>query len=48
MPSKKITVTQYECSRCGYTWVPRKAQPPKVCPECKNTNWDAPRQGQPK
>lgn len=27
-----------ECIKCGYVWVPQKAEP-VVCPKCKNPNW---------
>jgi len=47
MPSKKVSVVQYECSHCGRTWFPRNPlapKPPKICPTCKNPDWDAPKQ----
>jgi rubrerythrin len=28
------------CKRCGYAWVPRHNKKPKVCPKCKNPNWN--------
>ncbi len=28
------------CLRCGHRWANRKPQKPKVCPKCKNYNWD--------
>jgi hypothetical protein len=29
--------------RCGHEWFPRRAEKPRVCPECKSPNWDRPR-----
>jgi uncharacterized OB-fold protein len=28
------------CKRCGHIWIPKTNQPPKVCPKCKNPNWN--------
>jgi hypothetical protein len=50
MPIGTITVTLYTCSRtgCGHRWLPRDPlaeeapEPPKVCPKCKNPNWNRP------
>lgn len=33
----------YRCERCGYVWIPRKQELPKVCPRCKSPYWDRPR-----
>lgn len=30
------------CARCGHTWTPRIATPPKQCPHCKQTGWETP------
>ena len=34
------------CSRCGHEWVPKQTEQlalPRVCPRCKNPNWNDPR-----
>lgn len=31
------------CQRCGHRWANRKPNKPKVCPKCKNYNWDEPK-----
>jgi len=31
-----------KCSRCTYTWVPRREEPPKRCPRCRSIKWDMP------
>lgn len=37
------------CQRCGYgkdvnhPWIPRTEKTPKVCPKCKNPNWNKPK-----
>ena len=36
----KMQLPVLKCKRCGYTWVPRIETRPKVCPGCKNPNWD--------
>ncbi len=28
------------CDKCGHTWVPRKADVPKMCPVCKRESWN--------
>lgn len=50
MPAKKEKVTVLSCSRCDHRWVPRnpfdpieKAVLPKICPSCKNTLWNEPK-----
>jgi primosomal protein N' len=35
------TVPTLKCLKCGYEWIPRKADRPKECPDCKRRNWDA-------
>ena len=29
--------------RCGYEWLPRFNETPRVCPSCKSPNWDRPK-----
>jgi DNA-directed RNA polymerase subunit RPC12/RpoP len=29
----------YLCYRCGWRWMPRKADYPKVCPRCHSSRW---------
>lgn len=36
----KIQLTQLECKRCGYIWIPRTINKPKVCPKCKHYKWN--------
>ena len=34
------------CSRCDHEWVPKRTTQvtlPKVCPRCKNPNWNKPK-----
>ena len=33
----RITLT---CFKCDYTWTPRAAHEPKMCPQCKNRDWN--------
>ena len=33
----------WSCRRCGHKWIPRKADRPVVCPECKSPWWDKPK-----
>jgi rubrerythrin len=28
------------CKRCGHLWSPKTNNLPKVCPKCKNPNWN--------
>lgn len=35
-----ISVAGFKCERCGHEWAPRLGRPPKVCPECKRTDWN--------
>lgn len=37
---KEISLPVLECTRCGHVWVARKQSLPKVCPKCKNPNWN--------
>jgi len=39
-PVETIPIPVLECNRCGYKWVPRTTQKPKVCPKCKRHDWD--------
>lgn len=40
----KKTVLAYVCERCDHEWIPRNETAlPKVCPFCKNPNWNKPR-----
>ena len=39
----EITLSGYECLRCGHTWVPRKEDKPRQCPNCHSPYWDIPR-----
>jgi hypothetical protein len=34
--------TQYKCKRCLHTWMPRKPQRPKLCPnpKCHSPHWN--------
>jgi predicted Zn-ribbon and HTH transcriptional regulator len=36
-----INLPILHCARCGHTWIPRRPQPPKVCPACKQ-DWTTP------
>lgn len=40
MPTIRIEVEGFRCSRCGHEWVPRKEGHPTVCPKCKSPFWD--------
>jgi hypothetical protein len=44
MPQKIIQAIEYECYRCGYTWISRieKAKP-RHCSKCKHPEWNYPR-----
>ena len=33
----------HTCLKCGYQWEPRIERRPRVCPRCKNHDWDKPR-----
>jgi hypothetical protein len=33
-------VERLTCDRCGHIWRPRYAKLPKVCPQCKRTDWN--------
>ncbi len=34
----KLKLPVLACTICGWAWTPRTN--PKVCPKCKNKNWD--------
>ena len=34
-----VELKPVRCKRCGYQWVPRKADV-RVCPKCKSPYWD--------
>jgi len=40
MPAVEITQKGYECTRCGYQWIPRGKNKPLVCPDCNSPYWD--------
>jgi len=44
--TRTVTLTFWQCTRCGHEWLPRQKAPPKVCPnpKCKSPYWDRPRQ----
>jgi len=41
----QISLSGYQCLRCGHQWRPRSSAsggPPKKCPSCDSRNWQAP------
>jgi len=36
-------IRKLTCNRCGWSWWPRSASPPGVCPACNSPYWDKPR-----
>lgn len=36
----EFNLPELECFRCGHRWNPRANKLPKVCPKCKNPNWN--------
>lgn len=34
------TFIQRHCFKCLHDWIQRGKKAPKVCPKCKNTNWN--------
>jgi endogenous inhibitor of DNA gyrase (YacG/DUF329 family) len=36
----KLPVLKCKRPGCGHEWIPRKHQLPKVCPACKQIDWD--------
>ena len=43
MDDDDVKLPVLSCTRCGHTWIPRRPEPPKVCPKCKSPYWDRPR-----
>lgn len=43
-PIVPIDVQQTECLRCGHTWYVRRPKLPKVCPKCKRSDWQTPKE----
>lgn len=43
MAKVQIQMEGWKCERCGYEWVPRKPDYPRVCVRCKSPYWDRPR-----
>jgi len=39
--SKKITVWEHTCQKCGHTWI-SKIRTPQTCPsiDCRSPNWN--------
>ena len=37
------TITQLQCKRCLYVWLPRSLEKPRRCPKCGSPYWDKPR-----
>ena len=37
---RSIKLPYLKCKRCGYNWIPRRPQEPKVCPKCKSPYWN--------
>jgi len=42
-PIGKVLLEGYRC-RCGHEWLKRGDLEPRVCPKCKSTRWDSPKQ----
>jgi hypothetical protein len=36
----KLPVLKCKRPGCGHTWIPRRPEPPKVCPKCKQPDWN--------
>ena len=41
-PIGRVPLLGCRC-RCGYEWLPRFDDTPRVCPKCKSPNWDRPK-----
>lgn len=39
----EVKLTQIECKRCGYKWLPRKIDV-RQCPKCKSPYWEIPKE----
>lgn len=35
-----LTVTQLNCLRCSYVWLPRTVERPIKCPKCQSPYWN--------
>lgn len=35
-----LTGSMCECKRCGWKWIPRTANMPRECPNCKSYKWN--------
>ncbi len=46
----QILISGFRCERCEHEWVPKgqKLSLPRVCPRCKNPNWNKSRAERPK
>jgi hypothetical protein len=33
---------ELNCERCGYTWIQKGKNDPKVCPKCNSPYWEKP------
>ena len=38
----QISLTGYQCLRCGHQWKPRGSAPPERCPHCDSRKWQVP------
>lgn len=36
-----LQLTACRCAHCGWKWIPRGVDAPKMCPRCKNPKWSA-------
>lgn len=39
----KVTLSGWQCERCGHIWLPVSEEEPRVCPRCKSPYWNKPR-----
>lgn len=39
MGPRRMKPPAHACHRCGWRWMQRKAEYPKVCPHCHSTRW---------
>ena len=48
IPQDDVKLPVLKCKRpgCGHTWIPRRSAPPKVCPRCKQRDWNKPRKAE--
>jgi len=40
---EKHGISAVKCLRCGYEWVPRHLNKPRICPKCGSHYWDEPK-----